>query len=240
MSESTILKALVEGGMTVVGACAMGGNMKAESSMKANIAQRGLTKLTDEQYTQAADSGTINFANDAVGYGLCQWTFRTRKKNLLDYAKRNGKSVGDEAMQTQFCILELKTDYPKLWQYLCQTEDIYNATVQVCKEYENPAVKNNETRAEFAREMFWRYGAELSSTAGADIDREPNSYILAEVKDGRTPEAQYLAALLGKLGYDVLSEGLRACIKDFQQKTGLTVSGTCDGETWAKVMEAQR
>ena len=240
MGALSILQALVAAGMTVEAACAMGGNMMAESGMKANIAQRGMTKLTDEQYTQAADAGTIDFVNDAVGYGLCQWTYKTRKQHLLEYAKSRGVSVGDEFTQVQFCLTELKTDFSDLWKYLCETNGGYTATERICKEYERPVVNNIEVRYKYAQELWTKYGEAL--TAGRlppadDIDREPASYILAEVTNGRQPEAKYLAALLEKLGYDVLWLGLGPCITDYQAKVGLPRTGKGDRATWDALLK---
>lgn len=245
MGALSILQALVNAGMTVEAACAMGGNMMAESGMKANIAQRGMTKLTDEQYTAAADAGTLDFIRDSVGYGLCQWTYHTRKQHLLEYAQSMGASVGDEFNQVQFCLVELKNDFPALWKFLCETHDAYRATERICREYEQPAVNNVEARYKYAQELFTKYGEALTAgtTAGAspadDIDREPASYILPNITEGRTPEAKYLAALLEKLGYDVLWYGIEACVKDFQQKKGLTVDGVCGEKTWREVLEVQ-
>lgn len=230
--------------MTVEAACAMGGNMMAESGLKANIAQRGMTKLTDEQYTAAADAGTIGFIRDSVGYGLCQWTYHTRKQHLLEYARSMGASVGDETMQVQFCLVELKNDYPELWKFLCETHDAYKATDRICREYEQPAVNNVEVRYKYAQELYVKYGEALhngqwtmdNGQCAKEIDREPASYILAEVTNGRLPEAKYLAALLEKLGYDVTWYGIEACVRDFQQKKGLEVDGICGEKTWAKII----
>lgn len=72
MSNRTIYDTLRAAGLTAEGACALMGNMAAESTMKANIAQRGMTHMSDADYTAAADNGMIDFANDSVGYGLCQ------------------------------------------------------------------------------------------------------------------------------------------------------------------------
>ena len=241
MGALSILQKLVEAGMTVEAACAMGGNMMAESGMKANIAQRGLlVGLSDEQYTAAADAGTIGFINDSVGYGLCQWTYPTRKQHLLDYAQSMGASVGDEFTQVQFCVAELKTDFSDLWKYLCETNDGYTATERICKEYERPAVNNIGARTKYAEELYIKYSAVLSVGVSHEdnIDREPASDILPDISEGRTPEAEYLAALLKNIGYDVLWEGLRACVKDFQVKTGLDVDGICGERTWVKIMEA--
>ena len=45
--------------------------------------------------------------------------------------------------------------------------------------------------------------------------------------------AKYAAMLLESMGYDVVWLGLTACVKDFQQKNGLTVDGIIGEKTWA-------
>ena len=42
---------------------------------------------------------------------------------------------------------------------------------------------------------------------------------------------------LNKLGYDVLWEGLNNCVRDFQQKRGLTVDGVCGEKTWGELLK---
>lgn len=154
MSKQTIFDALVGAGMAKEGAAAVIGNMDAESGLKADIAQRGMTKLSDEQYTAAADNGLLDFVRDGVGYGLCQWTHWSRKRNLLQYAKAQGVSVGDEAMQVQFCIRELQSEYQALWKQLCTSHDLLQLTQAVCTEYERPAHNNVGTRYEFAQKAL--------------------------------------------------------------------------------------
>lgn len=246
MAALEILTALVKGGMSPIGACAMGGNMMAESGMKSNIAQRGMTKLSDTEYTTAADMGTIDFVNDGVGYGLCQWTYFARKVNLRDFARKRNKSVGDEAMQVEFCFEELKTEYFNLWAYLRSTNNLQEATARICTEYERPAVNNIETRYKYAQQMYKDHGPILEKIAGgeatdsnvAGIDSESPSYIMPTVKSGdRSPEAYFMLALLSKLGYDVLWLGLDACLKDFQQKRGLEVDGICGEKTWREILK---
>lgn len=151
MTNQEIFDVLTSAGMTAEGACAVMGNFMAESSMIPNIAQRGMTKLTDAQYTAAADNGLIDFAHDQVGYGYAQWTYHTRKANLLEYAKHSGVSVGDPEMQVRFCIKELQADFHTIWADLCQSHDLFQLTQIVCNVYENPAVKNVGTRHEFAQ-----------------------------------------------------------------------------------------
>lgn len=246
MSELSILQAFVAAGMTPVGACAMGGNIQAESGFRANIAQRGMTKLSDEEYTAAADNGDIEFAHDGVGYGLCQWTYPTRKAALLGFAIDRGKSVGNEQTQVDFCVWEMQHNYPDLWAYLCETQDLSGATGRICTEYERPAVNNIETRAKYANELYMRYGDALMDNGQCTMDNEdagtgdnktPLDFAMPVIKRGNaSPEARYLADKLAALGYDVLWDGLWAALVDYQGKRGLTVDGICGAETWKELL----
>lgn len=254
MSQLSILTALVRGGMTPIAACAMGGNMMCESNMQADIAQRGMTTLTDAEYTAAANSGAIDFAHDAIGYGLCQWTYFMRKQRLLEYAKSIGVSVGDETMQVNFCLAELRGEYPALWEYLKVAQDLYGAAARICKEYERPAVNNIADRANAGNALYMQYGSQLDAAAAGDAETEEDpsgadsslsgaggesaALMPGTVRDGdKTPEAEYLAALLESIGYDVLWDGLRACLTDYQSKTGLDADGICGKKTWSKLLK---
>ena len=168
MSAQTIYNDLLRAGMTHEGACAMLGNMQCESGLKANIAQRGMTSLTDAQYTKLFDVNPERCISDGVGYGLCQWTYPQRKRNLRQFARNWGVSVGAEDMQTAFAVEELKTEYAALWEYLCKTDELYIAAERICKEYERPAVNNVQARFDAAQ----KFSAMLQNTqseAGADM-----------------------------------------------------------------------
>lgn len=154
MGKKTIYETLRNAGLTKEGACGLMGNMMAESTLKSNIAQRGMTKLSDEQYTAAADNGLIDFVNDAVGYGLCQWTYNARKAKLLAFAQNRGVSVGDEKMQAEFCLKELREEYGGVMTLLQTSHDLLQCTQRVCVEYERPAVTNVGTRLEFAQQIM--------------------------------------------------------------------------------------
>ena len=153
MSARDIYIRLVRAGLTPAGACGLMGNMQAESGMKSNIAQRGMTALSDEEYTASAAEWPVKFIHDGVGYGLCQWTYWSRKQALFNFAQERGASVGDEGMQAEFCISELKNDYPGLWALLCSVTDIYTAASEVCTVYERPAVNNITVRAGYANQL---------------------------------------------------------------------------------------
>lgn len=249
MSQLSILTALVRGGMTPIAACAMGGNMMCESRMLSDIVQGDLScSAKSKQYTADVDAGRRTLADGSTGYGLCQWTLKSRQKKLYDFAKARGVSVGDETMQVNFCLAELRGEYPALWEYLTTAQDLYGAAARICKEYERPAVNNIRDRTAYANALYMQYGDiltgkdtaqppdALSPEAEADT-AETAAPTLPTVRDtDHTPEAEYLAALLESIGYDVLWDGLRACLIDYQSKAGLTVDGVCGAQTWRRLM----
>ncbi|MBQ1235455.1 MAG: hypothetical protein IIX72_00610 [Oscillospiraceae bacterium] len=161
MSAFNIYNKLRGYGMTHAGTCAMMGNLMAESSLIANIAQRGMTKLTDAEYTAKFDEYPETCYRDGVGYGLAQWTYWSRKQNLFEFANARGKSVGDENTQIDFAVHELRTEYSGLYSYLCSTDDMYEATARICKEYERPAVNNIDRRYQFAQTFDRDFAGEV-------------------------------------------------------------------------------
>lgn len=153
MEAKRIYAMLRQGGLTRAGALGMLGNLMAESTLKENIAQRGMTKLSDEQYTAAADNGLIDFVRDAVGYGLAQFTYHTRKANLLSRARNDGVSVGDGEMQVRFILWELANDFPNVRKVLTTSNDIDACADIVCTQYERPAVNNLAVRRGYAHQF---------------------------------------------------------------------------------------
>lgn len=191
MSGREIYEQLLSAGLTAAGACGLMGNMQAESAMRANNAQDGMTGYSDEEYTAAADNGQTDFIHDGVGYGLCQWTFYTRKAALLSFARARGKSVGDEETQIRFCVRELRESQPALWQFLCGTDDAAEAARRVCAEFERPAVNNGEVRAEFAKAFYRTFTEHAESGAMPARDKLTNETVM------------HLQAILVTCGYDL-------------------------------------
>lgn len=193
MSAQTIYKALRIAGLTAAGACGLMGNMQAESAMRANNAQDGMTGGSDEEYTVAVDNGQIDFVYDGVGYGLCQWTHPARKRNLRQFARNWGVSVDAEDMQVEFAIYELRTEYAGLFRFLCETDDVYMAAERICKEFERPAVNNVEERAGFAKAFY----EALAEGGGAAVAKD-------ELKEKLTNETvMHLQVILVTYGYDL-------------------------------------
>ncbi len=146
------------------GVCGLMGNLKAESNMQANNLQNTYnTKLgmSDEEYTKAVDNGSYtNFVNDSAGYGLVQWTFWTRKNQLLTYAKAVGKSIGDEDMQLEFMLGELSLGYTSVFDALKNAKSVREASDVVLTKYEKPADQSTSVqikRAEFGEEFYKQF-----------------------------------------------------------------------------------
>lgn len=243
MGERSIYAALIRAGLTPAGACGLMGNMYAESGMKSNIAQRGMTRLSDADYTAEADGGAIDFVHDAVGYGLCQWTYYSRKRALLAYARACGVSVGDEGMQVDFCLHELGESYPGLLALLKSTDSVHTAAAEVCTGYERPAVNNIAARARFG-EDFLRQFAGLKVD---DMQEEPEeSYwpprmICAGM---RGADVAVLRALLIARGYALdygaeFDGALKAAVIEFQRAHGLDADGIAGRHTWAALLRRE-
>ena len=200
MGKREIYDRLRVHGLTHAGACAMGGNIQAESGIRSNNVE-DRSGVSDAQYTAMVDAGGYDFATDNgkyYGYGLCQWTLKSRKVELLQYAKNRGVSIADEDMQVDFAVHELKRDFSGLYKFLCSTDDIYTATDRICREFENPAVKNTAKRYEFAQEWDKEFGGvetPVVSQPTQNSSREPSESILV------------LEAVLNANGYTVPTSG---------------------------------
>lgn len=154
------------------GVCGLMGNLKAESgNISTNLQNTGEKKLgmTDAEYTSAVDSGKYtNFVRDGQGYGLAQWTYWSRKQNLLDFAKSAGKSIGDEDMQIAFLLKEIK-GYTKVWNVLLSAKSVKEASDIVLLEYERPANQSDvmkEKRASYGMEFYNQFAKGGTTVAG--------------------------------------------------------------------------
>ncbi len=139
-------------GMTYAGAIGLLGNLQGEASDFDPRSVEGMSNpnsflrrmgLTEIEYTRRANAGepTFNgkyFIKDSTGYGIVQWTWWARKKNLLDFAKSRGTSVGDLDTQIAFMLKEMQTQYTPTWKVVCTTNSIAKA-VEICvTNYEKP------------------------------------------------------------------------------------------------------
>ena len=249
MSTQSIYTQLINAGLSKAGACGVMGNMNAESAMRANNAQDGMTKLSDAEYTSGVDNGTYtNFVRDAVGYGLCQWTYWTRKQELYNYAKSKGTSIGDETMQVEFALHELKNNYPTLWKFLCTTDNVHDAAARICTEYERPAVNNINVRASYAlryfEEMSCETKAEQPQTPTPETEKVVEVKLSVLTRGAKGDQVKALQAILCGYGYDLGRTGIdgdfgpvtEADVRKFQSRKNLETDGKVGPKTWAKLL----
>ena len=166
MSVKDLFDYFVSLGLTPEGTAGLLANIRAESAFNPKNLQNSYNKklnMTDDEYTAKVDDGSYkNFVRDAAGYGLVQWTYWSRKQNLLNFAKEKGLSIGDMKMQAAFTYKEL-SGYKSLIAFLQKTDNLEEACDRVMTEYERPADQSEmakKTRRMYAREIF----AECSSS----------------------------------------------------------------------------
>ena len=174
-------------GMNDYGAAGTLANLFAECGLKSNNLQNtGNTKLdmTDEEYTAAVDSGAYtNFVRDSHGYGLCQWTYWSRKQALLDFVKAAGKSVGDWAAQMDFMEKEL-AGYSGLMKILKTATSVKEASDAFMCQFERPADQSEAAkakRASYGQGYYDKYAAAAKPSA-------PETPGAAELKVGDVVE----------------------------------------------------
>ena len=150
-NEEKIWNYLKAQGMTDAGTAGLMGNLYAESGLRANNLQNsyeGKLGMADAEYTELVDKGSYtNFVRDSAGYGLCQWTYWSRKEALLAYAKAAGKSIGDLEMQLGFLMKELSTSYKSVLSVLKTATSVRAASDAVLLQFERPADQSETAKA---------------------------------------------------------------------------------------------
>ena len=141
------------------------GNIKAESNCRGDNLQNSYEKklgFTDETYTAAIDNGSYTveqFKNDHAGYGLCQWTFWSRKQGLYDYWKEYypDRSISYIPMQVAFLYNEIST---ALENKLLNAQTVEETARIFMLDFEKPANQSEENiqrRCQIARDLYMDY-----------------------------------------------------------------------------------
>ncbi len=152
-------------GLNDYGIAGLMGNLYAESGLKPTNLQNTYEKklgYTDAEYTAAVDQKIYtNFVNDSAGYGLAQWTYYSRKQNMLTFHIKKGKSIGDLNTQLEFLVHELTTSYKNsVWEVLKSAKSILEASNAVLLKFERPADQSTAAqnkRASFGQEYYNKY-----------------------------------------------------------------------------------
>ena len=175
-----IYNLLLAAGVTRAGALGLLGNWMAESGLEPGRLQGDFSsgRLQSMVYTADVTSGKINrsqFARDAKGYGLAQWTYYTRKEDLYDFWQSSGTALDDVGMQVKFALQELcsEAEYSGVWATLRTTDDIWTAVDKVCRLYERPYYNNIDARYRYAKELEAEL-EQVGTTADQKIPEEPS------------------------------------------------------------------
>lgn len=159
------------------GVAGLMGNLYAESGLNPKNLQNTFEKklnMTDEVYTMAVDNGSYaNFAKDAAGYGLAQWTYSARKLNLLTYAKGKKTSIGDLNTQLEFLVKEM-AGYTAVVKAIQEAKSVKEASDVVLTKYERPADQSDkvkEKRASYGQKYYNEYAKKEEPIIMANYDK---------------------------------------------------------------------
>ena len=233
-NESAIYDYLTQTmGLNKAAACGVLVNLYVESAFNPENLQNSYEAslgYSDASYTAAVDDGTYsNFVYDSAGYGLCQWTFWSRKEGLLHCAKEQGVSIGELQMQLAYMRSELS---PALLAYLLSVPDTadgaFLSAYQFCMDFERPENPDTQAavRGNLAVNRYWpTYNGEhvhdmVSFGAEGQCVRELQEMLNA-----------ILDALLDVDGS--FGPATEAALREYQSQRGLEVDGVCGPSTWA-------
>ena len=138
------------------GVAAIMGNLMAESSLDPHSVTGSKNRKT---YVSDADSGKIDFVHDGCAFGLVQWCYWSRKRDLLAYAKSKLSSVGDLNTQLAYMVQEIQK-YKPVYNSVINSKDIREISDLVLHKYERPANQSEaveKKRANYAQKFFDKY-----------------------------------------------------------------------------------
>lgn len=247
----------IDEGFTVEAACAMLAMIQAESAFRCDNAEDRINRVvSDEEYIRRADAGLItyngrNFIYDEVGFGYAQWTFWSRKKKLFEYCKNRGTSVADHESQKEFIFVEMREDFPAIWNQCRTSHDLSALTKKLIDVWENPAdhqgamnVRYPYAKAWYAKFSNWYEPAVEQTTQEVDEEGVPveKTWPPRDLQNGLNwTEVYLLQSLLKCRGYNVLvngifSEELTEKVKTYQSMNKLLPDGIVGHKTWKSLL----
>ena len=157
-----------------IGVAALMGNIYAESGCTPYACQPSRPYSTCMTYINAVDnhqisewafvhrgtSSTGGVASSQGGFGLCQWTYYSRKQNMYNEWENSGVSIGDINFQIDFIEWELNNTHTSTKSALQNANDLDDATNFVLFNYEGPADTSadvQDTRQNYALQIYNQY-----------------------------------------------------------------------------------
>ena len=175
MSKATIWSYLRSKGLPPIAVAGIMGNMEAESNCEAMRLQGDFSynRQMSQHYADMVNTGTMSadsFITDTKGWGLCQWTYYTRKLDLYNFCKDNGKGIEDETTQLDFMLMEMQRDFSTMWKQLQTASDLRTAAYLVCHNYERPAIENVSARTDYAQKIYDQFSKSAPVEQPSDTD----------------------------------------------------------------------
>lgn len=242
-NKDVIREYLFKQGLSEQAVFGLMGNIQAESAFIPNNLQDSYEKrlgFNNETYTAAVDSGAYaNFATDAAGYGLCQWTSKGRKQGLFDFVKAKGRSIGDINVQLDYLMVELKGSYKRVLDGLRKASTIREASDIVLTQYERPADQGEAAkryRAGLGEQLYkeWKGGGGCTPAPYNPYNKPTQNVSMAR------EEVKWIQQALNNHGYHLVVDGIwgsktEEAVRAFQADNGLTVDGIVGPATRAKL-----
>jgi len=247
--QQIIYNRLRHHGITQAGALGVLGNFECESNCEPFRLQGDFSpyRTNSHIYVQNVTNGSISrdsFAKDQKGFGIYQLTYWTRKAGYYDFWKASGRNLDDAALQVDYAVKEMESDYPQLLAFLKATSDVFTACSRVCREFERPAVNNIDARYAAAKRI--QYEIDLDG-GGEDPDPQPEpepavDHSLKLRTIDRNCEGFHEVELMGCLlecrDYDFGdNDALWRALAQFQRDSGLTADSVCGPMTWDALMK---
>lgn len=145
------------------------GNLKAESNLEPTNLQNIYNTylgMSDEEYTRKVDTQEyLAFVTDQAGYGLAQWTFWSRKAQLLLFCRNKKVSIGDMDAQLEFLYKEISESYPSLFKELKSCKSVDVASDLMLTKYERPADMGTKVitlRRKYSQDFYQKYSGKIT------------------------------------------------------------------------------
>ena len=261
MSELTIWNGLRAKGLNEMATAALMGNIQEESGFFAPRLQGDFTSGYNKSlvYTTQVDNGSISRTDfiyngpGGGGFGLCQWTYSTRKAGLYDFARSMSTSIGDEAMQIDHIWHELhQGEFMPVLSELLYGTDLRSMVKMVLQKYENPTDQSEAVlnlRTANAQKILSKYsGTEPGPAPEPDpIVEVPmcttEHRILSSGNYGR--DVYLLQCALKDMGYDLGKYGAdgafgsdtEKALNKMQADCNIRIDGIAGEETWQIIFQ---
>lgn len=154
---------LIKAGYRPEAAAGILGNIRAESNFRPDNLQNTYERIlgyTDKEYTNMINAGTYSyqqFINDHAGYGLAQWTYKTRKAELYKYCFPD---IGSLEKQCDYLLKEI--GWYSALQAILKKGSVRECSDAVLHLYEAPGDQSETVelrRYGYSQEIFDLYAA---------------------------------------------------------------------------------